>query len=279
MDDFELKITQGAINTNLDTLKSELTEIADRYKDLVIQEKDIILAKSDLANLRKIRKSVDERRKEVKREWSKPYEAFEKEVKEAIAIIDKPIEQIDEKLKEFEVQRKADKEQHVRELYEENIGEYADYAPFSEIFDDKWLNKSTEDSSIVSDISMVKTKVMADLDAIKALNSEFESEVIAEYKKSRQLSLAIKRNSDLVSAKQLAEKKAEEDAQAKIDAERKAREEAEQRAIEAEKKVEDVHPLPFEGIGIFTVRPKTNEEHEQLKQFLELADIQYSVVY
>lgn len=279
MDDFELKITQGAINTNLDTLKSELTEIADRYKDLVIQEKDIILAKSDLANLRKIRKSVDERRKEVKREWSKPYEAFEKEVKEAIAIIDKPIEQIDEKLKEFEVQRKADKEQHVRELYEENIGEYADYAPFSEIFDDKWLNKSTEDSSIVSDISMVKTKVMADLDAIKALNSEFESEVIAEYKKSRQLSLAIKRNSDLVSAKQLAEKKADEEAQAKIDAERKAREEAEQRAIEAEKKVEDVHPLPFEGIGIFTVRPKTNEEHEQLKQFLELADIQYSVVY
>lgn len=279
MEEFELQIKQGSITVNLDNLKSELKEISDKYKNVIIKEDEVALAKKDLARLRKIRKSVDDRRKEVKAEWERPFKDFEQEVKDALSIIDAPISEIDGIVKEYESQAKAEKEQHCRELYEENIGEYADYAPFSEIFDDKWLNKSTEDSSIVSDISMVKTKVMADLDAIKALNSEFESEIIAEYKKSRQLSLAIKRNSDLVSAKQLAEKKADEEAQAKIEAERKAREEAEQRAIEAEKKVEEVHPLPFEGIGVFTVRPKTNEEHEQLKQFLELADIQYSVVY
>lgn len=283
MSEFELKIQQGAITTNLDNLKKELTEIADKYKGVVVSEHMIPEAKKDLASLRALAKEVDDRRKAVKKEWEKPYKDFEAEVKSALEIINAPIEEIDRQLKEFEAQRKAEKEQHVRELYEENIGEYADYAPFSEIFDDKWLNKSTEDSSIVSDISMVKTKVMADLDAIKALNSEFESEVIAEYRKSRQLSFAIKRNSDLVSAKQLAEKKADEEAQAKIEAERKAREEAERKATEAEKRAEEAEQeekpvLPFGDYAVFTVRVQDEEQYEQVKQFCEFSEIQYAVV-
>ena len=284
MNDFELKITQGVIKTNLDTLKNELTEIADKYKDLVIQEKDIKLAKSDLANLRKIRKSVDDRRKEVKREWSKPYEVFEKEVKEAIEIIDKPIEQIDEKLKEFENQAKAEKEQHCRELFDKNIGDCAEYVEFSDVFKDTWLNKSTSDNEILSDISGARVKVHSDLEAIKALDSEFEAEVIEYYKKTKQLSDAIQRNSQLISAKQLAEKKAEEEAQAKIEAERKAREEAEKRAEEAEKKIEEVkeepiEPLPFDYLATFTIRIHDEVMKEELETFLRLNEItDYSIV-
>lgn len=288
MNDFELQITQGAIKTNLDDLKKELAEIADRYKDLIIKEKDIKPAKADLANLRKIKKSVDDRRKEIKAEWNKPYEAFEKEVKEAIAIIDEPIEQIDSKLKEFEAQRKNEKELHCRELFEENIGELTDFLKFSDVFRDTWLNKSVEDTEIISDISGERLKVKNDLEAIRALGSEIEDTLIEVYKSSgRVLATAIQKNSDYLQTKALAEKKAEEDAQAKIEAERRAKEEAEQKAAEATKRAEEAEKKaeepfneePKKDYAVFTVRVKNEKQAQQVRQFCEFSDIQYSVIF
>ena len=290
MEEFELQIKQGSITVNLDNLKAELKEISDKYKNIIIKEDEVALAKKDLARLRKIRKSVDDRRKEVKAEWEKPFKEFEAEVKEALSIIDAPISEIDGIVKEYERQEKADKEQHCRELFDANVGEYAEYIEFGDVFKDAWLNKSATDTEILSDISGARLKVKTDVEAIKALNSEFETEIIEEYKKTKELSAAIQRNTQLISAKQLAEKKAEEEAQAKIDAERKAKEEAERkaaeaekRAEEAEKKVEEPVVLPFDeepkkDYAVFTVRVQDEEQYEQVKQFCEFSEIQYTVV-
>ena len=54
MNEFELSIREGAITTNLDSLKAELSEIAERYTGLVVSEETIPQAKTDLADLRKI---------------------------------------------------------------------------------------------------------------------------------------------------------------------------------------------------------------------------------
>ena len=283
MEEFELQIKQGSITVNLDNLKSELKEISDKYKNIIIKEDEVTLAKKDLAHLRKIRKSVDDRRKEVKAEWEKPFKEFETEVKEALSIIDAPISEIDGIVKEYERQEKADKEQHCRELFDANVGEYAEYIEFGDVFKDSWLNKSATDTEIISDLSGARLKVKTDLEAIKALGSEFETEIIEEYKKTKELSAAIQRNTQLISAKQLAEKKAEEEAQAKIEAERKAREEAERKAAEAEKRVEEAEQeekpvLPFGDYAVFTVRVQDEEQYEQVKQFCEFSEIQYAVV-
>ena len=287
MNNFELQINAGSITTNLDSLKAELQEIADKYEGLIITEEQTAVAKKDLASLRKVRKSVDDRRKEVKSEWNKPYEAFEKQVKEALAIIDKPISEIDKKLKDFEAEEKKRKQEHCKQLFTENVGDLADYITYESVYRDTWLNKSTTDNEIISDISGARVKVKADLDAITALNSEFHDEVLDAYKRTGQLADAIQRNTQLISAKQLAEKKAEEEAQAKIEAERKAREEAEQRAIEAEKKAEEAEKANEEPFGeepkkdyaVFTVRVKNEDQAQQVRQFCEFSDIQYSVIF
>ena len=237
MNDFQLTIKEGAITTNLEALKKELTEIAERHKGVIVTEDTVPMAKKDLADLRRTAKEIDDRRKTVKKQWNAPYTAFENEVKAALEIINEPIELIDKQVKDFEAQRKADKEQHVREIYTEQIQGMEEFLPFAEIFDEKWLNASTKDNDIIFDINSAVNQVKMDLEAIKALGSEFEEECIKAYKQSgNQLTAAIQRNTQLISAKELAEKKAQEEAQAKIEAEKRAREEAERRQAEAEQK-------------------------------------------
>ncbi|MBQ7724836.1 MAG: DUF1351 domain-containing protein [Lachnospiraceae bacterium] len=237
MNDFQLTIKEGAITTNLEALKKELTEIAERHKGVIVTEDTVPMAKKDLADLRRTAKEIDDRRKTVKKQWNAPYTAFENEVKAALEIINEPIELIDKQVKDFEAQRKADKEQHVRDIYAEQIQGLDEYLPFADIFDEKWLNASTKDNDIIFDINSAVNQVKMDLEAIKALGSEFEEECIKAYKQSgNQLTAAIQRNTQLISAKELAEKKAQEEAQAKIEAEKRAREEAERRQAEAEQK-------------------------------------------
>ncbi len=284
MGEFELKIKAGSISTNLDSLKAELSEISEQCKGVVITEKTVPDAKKDLARLRAIVKDIEDRRKSVKKEWNAPYTAFETEVKQALEIINAPIDEINRQIKEFESQAKAEKEQHCRELFDENIGDCAEYVEFSDVFKDAWLNKSTSDNEILSDISGARVKVHSDLEAIKALGSEFEAEVIEYYKKTKQLSDAIQRNSQLISAKELATKKAEEEAQAKIEAERKAREEAEKKAEEAEKQLvkqeEPIETLPFDYSAVFTIRIHDEVMKEELETFLRLNEItDYSIVF
>ena len=237
MNDFQLTIKEGAITTNLEALKKELTEIAERHKGVIVTEDTVPMAKKDLADLRRTAKEIVDRRKTVKKQWNAPYTAFENEVKAALEIINEPIELIDKQVKDFEAQRKADKEQHVRDIYAEQIQDLDEYLPFADIFDEKWLNASTKDNDIIFDINSAVNQVKMDLEAIKALGSEFEEECIKAYKQSgNQLTAAIQRNTQLISAKELAEKKAQEEAQAKIEAEKRAREEAERRQAEAEQK-------------------------------------------
>lgn len=274
MNNFELQITKGSISTNLDTLKQELEEIAKNYEGVVVSEDTIPIAKKDLASLRALVKEVEDRRKAVKKEWNQPYADFEAEVKNALAIINKPIDLINEQLKEFESQRKADKEQHVREIYAENIREYEEYLPFSEIFDEKWLNVSTTDKDIIFDINAKLTQVKIDLEAIKALQSEFEDEVIKAYKESgNQLSTAIQRNTQLITAKQMATEKAKEEVRNEVIAEIKEE-------VKEEVKAEIAKEEPkTDAIAIFTVRPKDKDQEQQIRQFLEFSEIQYSAIY
>ena len=50
MNELEIQISkQGEISFNLDGLKKELSEIADRYEGIVVSEESVPLAKKDLA--------------------------------------------------------------------------------------------------------------------------------------------------------------------------------------------------------------------------------------
>ena len=78
MQEFDVVVTPkaGVIECNFDEIKEALKVQMSAYADVVVAEDEIPVYKADLATLRKIRKAVDARRLEVKKEYEKPYDDF-----------------------------------------------------------------------------------------------------------------------------------------------------------------------------------------------------------
>lgn len=277
MNEIEVKVTQqaGVIDCNIEEIKTALERQMSAYMELEITEGNIKESKADLATLRKIKKAVDDRRKEVKRTFNKPYEEFEAKVKDVLAVIDKPIEMIDTKLKGFEEKRIAEKVEHVKEIYTANIGEYAEFLPFAAVYKNTWKNATCSDNEVISDIQEAVLKVKNDLTAIKGLGSEIESDLIDLYKNTGDLAATIQKNTTYGEIKkQLEEKKrAEEEAEAQ----KVAQEQAAQEVIE-EKPAEETQAEPLEipvdeGKVTFTV---STWNAASVRQFLEFNEIEYT---
>lgn len=205
MENLEIQVKQelGSISTNFKEVEKELRLQMSAYENFVVSEDEINIAKGDLAFLRKLKTSIEDKRKAIKKEYLVPYNNFEESCKKLTAIIDKPIETIDSQLKLFEEERKANKKVRIEKLYEEQVSDLIRYLPFEKNFNEKWLNKSATDQDICFDISALKAKVKNDLGIIESLNSEIHEELLDAYIKSgNDLAIAIKRNQQYLSDKQ-----------------------------------------------------------------------------
>lgn len=268
----ELVVTQknGSIECNFTDIKAELQLMMSAYTSLEITEEGIKEAKKDLATLRKIKTAVDGKRKEVKASFMQPYTAFENDVKDLISVIDEPISMIDGKLKEFEVKRIQEKQIHLKELYDENIGEFSEYLPFEAVKNPKWDNSSYSDKDVKYDLSEAIMKVRSEINAIKALNSEIEEECLKVYKNSgNSLTAAIQKNTDYQNAKVLAQKKLEE--------EKRAEQIKEEPLVEKKEESVEQVVLPEE-TTFFTFRVYGEENIQKVKEYLDFADIEYKGV-
>ena len=98
-----------AIEWNHDELKTALTNELEKYKHLVFTPDTIADGKRTLADLRRFRTAIEDKRKEVKNQIMAPYLDFEKKVKELTALVDEPIAAIDKQVKNYDEQRRVDK--------------------------------------------------------------------------------------------------------------------------------------------------------------------------
>lgn len=188
----ELKIyenhEQKEIKWNNEELKAEIAEKVKDYKNLVYTDNQIKDAKADRARLNKLVKALEDKRKEVKKECLQPYEKFESQIKEVIAIVNEPIALIDGQVKEYEEQKKKEKQEQIEKLFEEkNI---FDWLKLEKIFDTKWLNATSSIQKIESEIDEKVAKIDAEIATLQSLK-EFAFEAIEEYKHSLDISRAI----------------------------------------------------------------------------------------
>lgn len=209
----ELKIyenhEQKEIKWNNEELKAEIAEKVKDYKNLVYTDGQIKEAKADRARLNKLVKALEDKRKEVKKECLQPYEKFESQIKEVIAIVNEPIALIDGQVKEYEEQKKKEKQEQIEKLFEEkNI---FDWLKLEKIFDTKWLNATNSISKIESEIDEKVAKIDAEISTLQSLK-EFSFEAIETYKNCLDLSLAIaegKRLAEIQRRKEEAKKEEE----------------------------------------------------------------------
>lgn len=169
------------INLNYTELKTQLTEFVASYKNIVITEEQKAEAKADLATLRKLKTELDDKRKEIKREYSKPLDEFEDMVKSLKAIIDEPIEIIDSKLKEFEARRIGEKQAKISEIYREEMEEYKDNVSLGSIYNAKWENATYSESAIRADIQEIKLGLDRDINILMGMKSEVTDKAISKY--------------------------------------------------------------------------------------------------
>ena len=211
------------ITWNNEELKAEIAEKMQEYKTLAFTEETIKEAKADRAKLNKLRTGFEEERKRIKKLCVAPYEKFEQQVKEVVALIDEPIRLIDRQIKEVEEQKKIRKRKEIEELFA-GIG-FQQFVSLDDIFDEKWLNASVPMSRIEEQL---RDRMYQIGEAVATIHNlpEFSFEAMETYKKTLDLTKAIqegKRLSDMQKRKAAYEeeqrRKAEEERLRKMEEE------------------------------------------------------------
>lgn len=188
----KVALNTGTITTNSDELKEQLSVMMSEYETQVFTEETKQAAKAELANLRKLREAVEKRRKEIKTQCMAPYNAFEKEVKELVAIIDKPIGLIDHQLKEMEEVRKAKRREEIQELFEEMLPEECrGYLTLEKIYDRKWENAGTSMKKIREDLQWIIDNTMMELETLHNSMSDVKQDALDLYKRTNDLKAAL----------------------------------------------------------------------------------------
>lgn len=284
MEELKIKIEQaGTIETNLEVLKNELSEIAKNYEGIVVGEDDVSLAKQDLARLRKLRTEIEDKRKQIKKEWNTPYLDFENKVKEALTIIDTPISEIDKQVKAYEQKEKEKKAEKIREIYNENVpDEIKPYLSFEAAFNERWLNKSVKKEEIISDLNATATQKKIDISAIQALNSEIEDECLKIYNITGSMAAAIQRNTDYLNAKTAAETKAREEAERKVKEEQEKASQQETPKAEENLVLVEVKDMPFDDLPFpeetLTIKVIGEESVRKVKAWTISEHINFEVI-
>lgn len=222
----ELKIKEVTlpekIDFNYEELKQELIEKCKTYETIVYTDENIKEAKSDRANLNKLKKALNDERIRREKEYMVPFNTFKAQINEIIGIIDKPVALIDSQVKAFEEKQKQDKRAAIEELFV-SIG-FQSFVKLDMIFNDKWLNTSTSLKSIEDEMKQMMSKFGNDIFTLNSL-PEFAFEAIEVYKSTLDINKAI---SEAQKMTQIAKAKAErEEAMRKIEEENKAKAEEE----------------------------------------------------
>lgn len=160
------------ISWNREEIEKAVRQITQQYEGLTYTDEQMAAAKKDRATLNSLKKAISDRRIEVKKALLAPYDVFEAEVKEIIALIDKPIAMIDKQTSAYEEKLKEDKRQELIDFFKENVGELEGMLTFDMIFSQRWLNKTASIKSCKEEITAAIERTETDLRAIETMIEE-----------------------------------------------------------------------------------------------------------
>ena len=170
---------------NFQELREALSSVLNRYEHLVYTDDMLADAKADKKELTRLRRELDDRRKEVKRAYLAPYNAFEGQVKELLAMIDAPLEEIKGFIASMEEREKAARRQEIEVYFRRKsgpLGDLAEQVLSSPAFlEDKWLNKSTSAKTWQTAVDEKIAAAARDLGSIQATAGQHAGALTAKY--------------------------------------------------------------------------------------------------
>lgn len=152
--DFGVSYTPTEIKiNNRELLKEQVQKYADKYKGWsVITEESVDGDKLVRADLNRLKKSFDEKRKEVKGDYTKPLKDFESEIKDITSIIDGVLGPLNIGIQTVEDKQRQERKDNVLKMIVEIVPEY-DVDPSEILFDPKWTNKSITRKKLIEQIT------------------------------------------------------------------------------------------------------------------------------
>lgn len=183
----------NAIVFNFEELKAELSEKIKPYETLAVTEDDLKSAKSDKATLNKLKKALNDKKVEVKKEYISPLENFEKQVKELVEIIDKGVNNIDTQVKDFEKKEVDEKLKEIASFYVEEFPDYYEVLKLEKVIPNKWQNKTCKLETIKQEIRDKVFKFENDIKVIKAMKLECEEQMLDAYIETLDMSAALQK--------------------------------------------------------------------------------------
>lgn len=266
------------IQFNFAELKEEITAKAELYKNMVYTEDTIKEAKADKATLNKFIKVLEDKRKDVKKQCLQPYEDFEKQIKELVAIVNEPVQLIDSQVKAYDEKRKAEKLDQIKAIWEES--DHPEWLSCNMIFDNRWLNVTFSLKQVQDAITERLTQINTELTTLNSL-TEFAFEAVEVYKNTLDVNRAIAEGQRLADI----QRRKQEEAMRKAAAEA-AEKEAEIRQAEIEPEVitpadsvamidPDPEPADASATWIRFEACMTTEQAYKLKHFFEEEGIQF----
>lgn len=225
---------------HIDWNKNEFIElvksITAQYQGLTYTDDQMKSAKGDRAKLNAMKKAISDRRIEVKKAIMHPYETFEAEVKEVVALIEEPINMIDSQIKQYEEEEKEKRRHALVDFFEKESKEFSDFLSFDAIFDKKYLNVSVTLNKAREEMKAKIDRIRMDVGSIKSFASEkYYMAAMDVYKRTLDV------NSALAEDKKLTEfgRKAEEERKQREAREEERRKAEEERRQREEKRAEE----------------------------------------
>lgn len=184
----ELMITQhdGIIEENFTEAKAYLASQLEAYKSVVFTEDTRKDAKDTVAQLRKDKKALQDKIKDVKKEYMKPFDDFMVKANELMLLYDEPIVYINAQIEDFEQKRREEKREQIQDIYHELVpeAEWQEVIPLAKIANPKWENATATVKSIKEEIMQYKENAKTAYTAIKAMASDKEAEALEMYKRT-----------------------------------------------------------------------------------------------
>lgn len=193
MNELQVLVEQvpGKISFNYEEIKENLSQMMDLYKDAVVTEENKATSKKEVASLRRIKKAIDDSRKEVKQKCLEPYQEFEAKAVALMSLVDEPILLIDKQVKEFDEKQRAEKRQKIRDAYDDMIGNLAEYLSFERAYESKWETTSVSLKKAREELQAVISSVRMAVETISAMQSDATQEALAMYKRTLDMAASI----------------------------------------------------------------------------------------
>jgi len=176
---------------NFQELRDTLEEALKRYQGIVYTKEMLPDAKADKKELSRLRREIDDRRKEIKKSYLAPYNDFESRVKELLVLVDAPLEEIksfisavedeEKKAKKGEIETYFLRKSSVLDTMAQQVWESPAF------FDSKWLNKSTTAKTWQKEVDDKIAMTARDIQSIQATAGQYISALTSHYLKTLNL--------------------------------------------------------------------------------------------